>query len=86
MFSSWAETPTVDKTGVFSVLLYDSAAQPHFADTRGDGDGQFPSGVGSGAINFNVDDDGRPVAFQFAPGDGFTTLPIAIGRLEPLPA
>ena len=61
----------------------DSAIVPHFDDTRGDGSGQWPSGVASGFINFQVDDDGQPVAFQFSPplSSGFTSLPIAIGRL-----
>lgn len=80
-----AETPTKDDAGKYKVRVYDSAAEPHFQDTRGAGSGQFQSGVGSGFINFEVDDDGRPTAFQFAPEDDFTTLPIAIGRLEPLP-
>ena len=81
-----AETPTEDGGGIFSVRVYDSAAQPHFSDTRGVGDGKFATGIGSGFIKFKVDDAGRPTAFQFAPSDQFETLPIAIGRLEPLPA
>jgi GH18 family chitinase len=79
-----AETPVADDSGVFSVRVYDSAAEPHFEDSRGDGEGEFESGVGSGFINFTVDDLGRPEAFQFAPSEGFTTLPIAIGRCEPV--
>jgi hypothetical protein len=80
-----AETPAVDDLGAFRLRVYDSAAQPHFDDTRAGDDALFSTGVGSGFINFEVDDMGRPVAFQFAPADGFTTLPIAIGRIEPLP-
>jgi hypothetical protein len=80
-----AETPIVDDSGTFSVRVYDSAAQPHFDDTRGGGDGEFETGAGSGLIKFKVDDAGRPTAFQFSPSDQFTTLPIAIGRVEPLP-
>ena len=80
-----AETPTEDASGIFSVRVYDSAAEPHFDDTRGTGEGQFATGVGSGFIKFKVDDAGRPIAFQFAPSEKFTTLPIAIGRVEPLP-
>ncbi len=30
-----AETPTVDDSGIYSVRVYDSAAEPHFDDTRG---------------------------------------------------
>jgi hypothetical protein len=81
-----ADTPTEYDPGKYKVRVYDSAAEPHFQDTRGTGSGQFPSGVGVGFINFEVDEDGRPTAFQFAPEDRFTTLPIAIGRLEPLAA
>jgi hypothetical protein len=81
-----AETPVADGSGTFTLRVYDSAAEPHFDDTRGTGEGQFGTGVGSGFINIQVDDAGRPTAFQFAPSGGFTTLPIAIGRLEPLPA
>jgi kumamolisin len=73
-----------DDSGIFSVRVYDSAAQPHFDDTRGNGDGEFKTGVGSGFIKFQVDDAGRPTAFQFAPSEGFRAFPIAIGRLEPL--
>jgi len=81
-----AETPIADDSGIFTVRVYDSAAQPHFDDTRGNGEGEFATGVGSGFIKFQVDDAGRPTAFLFAPSDQFTTLPIAIGRVEPLPA
>jgi hypothetical protein len=77
-----ADTPSLLDSGVFAVRVYDSADTPHFDDTRGDGEGQFPNGVGSGFINFTVDESGRPTAFQFSPSDGFTTLPIAIGRVE----
>jgi DNA-binding CsgD family transcriptional regulator len=81
-----AEAPVADDSGIVTLRVYDSAAEPHFDDTRGNGAGEFETGVGSGFINFQVDDAGRPTAFQFAPSEGFTTLPIAIGRLEPLPA
>jgi len=79
------EAPSEDGSGVFSLPVYDSAAEPHFNDTRGGGTGQFPTGVGLGAIKFKVDAAGHPIAFQFAPSDNFESLPIAIGRLEPLP-
>jgi hypothetical protein len=81
-----AETPRMDDSGIFTVRVYDSVIQPHFGDTRGDGPGQFPNGVGYGALNFQVDAAGRPIAFQFAPSDRFKSLPIAIGRVEPLAA
>jgi hypothetical protein len=81
-----AETPTVDDSGIYTVRIYDSSAQPHFDDTRGDGEGQSATGVGSGFLKFEVDDEGRPTAFQFSPTDKFETFPIAVGRVEPLPA
>jgi hypothetical protein len=64
----------------FSVRVYDSVAQPHFDDTRGPGQ----TGVGSGCIKLQVNDAGQPVSFLFAPSDQYTTLPIVIGRAEPL--
>jgi hypothetical protein len=77
-----ADTPVSIDSGIFAIRVYDSAAIAHFDDTRGDDE----TGVGSGFINFTVDDIGRPVAFQFGPSeDQFVTLPIAIGRVEPLP-
>ena len=78
-----AGPPAVDDQGYFAVRVYDSAIVPHFDDTRGDDPGQWPNGVGSGFINFQVGDDGQPVAFQFSPplSSPFTWLPIAIGRL-----
>jgi hypothetical protein len=79
-----ADTPAFDEEGGFFALrVYDSAVVAHFDDTRGDGPGQWPNGVGSGFINFQVDDGGQPVAFQFAPPSSseFVPMPIAIGRL-----
>jgi hypothetical protein len=80
-----AETPTVDAAGIFLVRAYDSAATPHFDDTRGNGPGEFPNGVGSGIINFKVDGAGRPIAFLFSPPESaeYSFLQIAIGRAEP---
>jgi hypothetical protein len=77
-----AETPTVLASGVFAVRVYDSAGSQHFDDTRGNGEGQFPNGVGSGFINFEVDASGAPTAFQFGPAAPFQSFPIAIGRIE----
>jgi hypothetical protein len=78
-----ADTPAMDDQGNFAVRVYDSAIVPHFDDTRGNDPGQWPNGVGSGFINFQVGDDGQPVAFQFSPPlwSGFIPQPIAIGRL-----
>jgi len=55
-----AETPGMDDSGIFTVRVYDSVTQPHFDDTRGDGPGQFPNGVGYGALKFQVDAGGGP--------------------------
>jgi hypothetical protein len=75
-----ADTPARDASGNFAVRVYDSAAIPHFDDTRGDKVGQ---GVGSGFINFKVDAAGAPTEFQFGPAaDKWGTFPIAIGRVE----
>jgi hypothetical protein len=81
-----AEKATVDESGVFSVRVYDSAKKPHFDDTRGTGQEQFPTGVGSGVIHFKVDGAGRPTAYQFSPPTSadFDYVQIAIGRAEPL--
>lgn len=78
-----AETPTADDTGALKARVYDSAAQAHFDDTRATSVSH--TGVGSGFMNFRVDAEGRPIAFQFAPGDAFESFPIAIGRVGPLP-
>jgi hypothetical protein len=75
-----AETPNPDGPGVFTVRVCDSAAEPHFKDTRGPDDDQFPNGVGSGIINFHTNQQGEPTAFLFAPGAAYVSVPIAIGR------
>jgi hypothetical protein len=76
-----AETPKLDAEGdFFAVRVYDSAAEPHFEDTRPSPAGK--DGVGSGVINFKVDGDGRAIAYQFAPPATaqYSYRPIAIGR------
>jgi hypothetical protein len=77
-----AEAPELIDFRTLAARVYDSAAYPHFDDTRGNEPGEFPSGVGTGFINFRLDDAGHPVAFQFGPTDSFVTLPIAIGRVR----
>src|SRR5579875_3118440 len=77
-----AETPTINDDNTASVRVYDSASKAHFDDTRTSG--PFASGVGSGFLNFQLDNEGRPIAFQFSPNAAFETEPIAIGRPEPL--
>jgi hypothetical protein len=80
-----ARKPEIDSAGIFVVRVHDSASRPHLRDTRGEGQGRSGNGVGSGTIKFRVDNLGRPEAFQFAPADHFESLPIALGRIEPLP-
>lgn len=77
-----ADTPTLHANNIASVRVYDSASKAHFEDTRTDG--RFSSGVGSGFLNFQLDEEGRPTAFQFSPAASFEAYPIAIGRPEPL--
>jgi hypothetical protein len=84
-----AESPMLDPSGEFYVVrVYDSAAEAHFVDTRMP-DGQpsptGASGVGSGFIALQVDGEGRPIAYLFAPpADAeYSYRPIAIGRAEP---
>ena len=67
---------------IWSVKVDDSSAIPHFEDTRGLGGSSPETGVGSGVINFRLDPNGHPIAYQFNPDDGFRMHPIAIGRLE----
>jgi hypothetical protein len=77
-----AETPFVMNSGKIAVRVYDSAAASHFDDTRLDGE----TGVGSGFINFELDGEGRPIAFQFGPSpetNKFVAWQIAIGRVQP---
>lgn len=78
-----AQPPTPDPSGDFQVWVYDSAAYPHFEDTRTTG--AFPTGVGTGYITFKVDAEGRPNASIFGPTlPEATFLQIAVGRGEPI--
>ncbi len=61
-----AETPGTIDSGIFAVRVYDSAAEPHFDDTRGNEDGAFKSSVRSSFIYFTVNDSSR----LRIPGDG----------------
>lgn len=85
-----AESPTLDHSGeFFAVRIYDSAAKAHFDDTRMPGGQPSPkgkTGVGSGFINLQVDGEGRPIAYLFAPpADAeYSYRPIAIGRADVL--
>jgi hypothetical protein len=81
-----ARAPETGRPGTFLVRVYDSASQPHFRDTRAEAKEQPGNGVGAGMIRFRVDELGGPAAVQLAPGTEFESLPIVIGRIEPLPA
>jgi hypothetical protein len=78
-----ADTPSALEGPLLSVRACDSSVLRHYDDSRVQ-DGIFHDGVGSGAIHFRVDAAGRPIAFQFGPGDHFHEDPIAIGRIEPI--
>ena len=65
-----------------SVNVYDSSDVRHYDDSRGPGK-PFATGVGTGAIHFETDDAGRPVAVRFNDGERFADHPIAIARIEP---
>lgn len=81
-----AETPSsIDGDGqLMAVRAYDSAELLHYDDSREQSDGTHQTGVGEGTFHIRVDADGKPVAFQFGPGDNYHTEPIAIGRILPL--
>jgi hypothetical protein len=81
-----AKSPVPVDDGSVSVEVYDSTSILHFDDSRGDGPGQFATGVGSGSIHFKVDDAGAPISFRFDPRASFKDVPIAIARIEPFSA
>jgi hypothetical protein len=62
---------------IWRVEVYDSSGIHHDADSRPD----HSSGVGKGIINFRVNEEGEPIAFQFNSRANFHQVPIAIGRL-----
>jgi hypothetical protein len=77
-----ADTPTFDGSlQTWSVSVYDASDIVHFDDSRMSA-GTYHSGIGRGALRFRVDTEGRPVAFQFGPGDSFHTLPLLVARLD----
>jgi hypothetical protein len=74
--------PAFDATlQTWTASVYDSSDVVHFDDSRASA-GAYHAGVGRGALRFRVDASGRPVAFQFGPGDSFHTLPILVRRLD----
>jgi hypothetical protein len=82
----WVVTQAPSPLGgdLIAVRACDSAAEPHYDDTRVQPDGTFQDGVGKGTFHLRVRADGKPTSFQFGPGALFHEDPIAIGRILPL--
>ena len=76
-----AAAPTKLQAGLLAVRACDSSTVRHYYDSRAQGDGAFHTGVGTGTIHFKVDGAGKPLSFQFGPGDRFHRVPIATGRV-----
>jgi hypothetical protein len=75
-------TPTT-----MAVMAYDSSDIRHYDDSRGPGPDQFKTGLGWGILHLQIDSAGKPVAYQFGPGDPIDPdSRIAIARLEPFDA
>jgi hypothetical protein len=80
-----ADVPFVLDETHMAVPAYDSSNVLHYDDSRVLPDDGQATGVGSGTINFVVGTDGKPAEFQFGPRDPYFPVPIAIGRLGPIP-
>jgi hypothetical protein len=78
------DAPVVVAPGVVAVNACDSSNILHYDDSRSVVDGEQATGVGTGTIRFEIDDTGKPTAFQFGHGDRFHSYSIAIGRLVPI--
>lgn len=74
-----AAAPAKLEEGLLAVRVCDSSTVPHYDDSRGQG-GAFHTGVGTGTIHLKIDASGKPLSFQFGPGDKFHAVPIAMGR------
>lgn len=74
-----AGKPEVDAEGRIRVRVIDSTNRPHTNDTRKANE----SGLGAGEIWFQVDQDGRPIAYWRRPdGKAVRSNPILVGRLQ----
>jgi hypothetical protein len=73
--------PVVANT--LAVMAYDASDILHYDDSRGNGPGQFRTGVGSGTFRLRINSADTPVAFQFDAHDPVIADNIAIGRIEP---
>jgi hypothetical protein len=72
--------PVADQ--ILAIMAYDASDILHYDDSRGNGPGQFPTGVGSGTFHLEINSAGLPVAFQFDQSDPLVSGNIAIGRVE----
>jgi hypothetical protein len=77
-----AADPVPVADDILAVMAYDASDILHYDDSRGNGPGQFRTGVGSGTFHLQIDSVGIPVAFQFDEPDPLITANIAIGRIE----
>lgn len=72
------QAPVEDEGGRVRIVVIDSTGSGHADDTRGDGE----NGVGRGTMWFDVDADGRPVAYRWKSRNGPShKAPIAVGRV-----
>jgi hypothetical protein len=73
-----AERPIPESAGRFRVRIFDSTLHGHAQDVRTN---TGRSGIGQGTLWFDVDGQGRPVAYRWkSPVGQPHTAPIAIGR------
>jgi hypothetical protein len=77
-----AADPVPVADDILAVMAYDASDILHYDDSRGNGSGQFRTGVGSGTFHIQINSAGIPVAFQFDQSDPLITGNIAIGRIE----
>ena len=77
-----AADPVPVADDILAVMAYDASDILHYNDSRGNGPGQFRTGVGSGTFHLQIDSAGIPVAFRFDEPDPLITANIAIGRIE----
>ena len=71
-----ADASTPAGSGMIAVRVFGATRPPGVEDSQQE--------VGIRTLLFHVGRSGAPSAVQFAPSDRFHTLPIIIGRLEPL--
>jgi hypothetical protein len=77
-----AADPVPVADDILAVMAYDASDILHYDDSRGNGPGQFRTGVGSGTFHIQINSAGVAVAFQFNQPDPLISDNIAIGRIE----